>query len=50
MLQGSNIAVVPGIVAGYNGHIAWGMTMVMAINQDLSWNSSRSCRKPCTTA
>ncbi len=28
-------AGLPGIVAGYNGHIAWGMTMVMADNQDL---------------
>ena len=28
-------AGLPGIVAGYNGHIAWGMTMVMADSQDL---------------
>lgn len=26
---------IPGIVAGYNGNIAWGMTMVMADSQDL---------------
>ncbi|MFP4158372.1 MAG: penicillin acylase family protein [Desulfobacterales bacterium] len=26
---------IPGIVAGYNGDIAWGMTMVMADTQDL---------------
>jgi len=26
---------IPGIVAGYNGHIAWGMTMVMGDSQDL---------------
>jgi len=32
---GVTIAGVPAIVAGYNGHIAWGMTMVMADNQDL---------------
>jgi acyl-homoserine-lactone acylase len=32
---GMNIAGLPCIVAGYNGHIAWGMTMVMADNQDL---------------
>jgi acyl-homoserine-lactone acylase len=32
---GMNIAGLPSIVAGYNGHIAWGMTMVMADNQDL---------------
>lgn len=32
---GVSIAGAPVIVAGYNGHIAWGMTMVMADNQDL---------------
>jgi acyl-homoserine-lactone acylase len=32
---GIAVAGVPGIVAGYNGHIAWGMTMVMADGQDL---------------
>jgi acyl-homoserine-lactone acylase len=32
---GVSIAGLPNIVAGYNGHIAWGMTMVMADNQDL---------------
>ncbi|MFW6082329.1 MAG: penicillin acylase family protein [Desulfosalsimonas sp.] len=26
---------IPGIVAGYNGSIAWGMTMVMADTQDI---------------
>lgn len=33
----AGIAVVgfPAIVAGYNGRISWGMTMVMADNQDL---------------
>lgn len=35
--EAAGIAVpgIPGIVAGYNGHIAWGMTMVMADGQDL---------------
>jgi acyl-homoserine-lactone acylase len=28
-------AGLPSIVAGYNGHIAWGMTMVMSDNQDV---------------
>jgi acyl-homoserine-lactone acylase len=32
---GVGLAGVPAIVAGYNGHIAWGMTMVMADNQDI---------------
>ncbi|HWR68836.1 MAG TPA: penicillin acylase family protein [Desulfomonilia bacterium] len=32
---GITIAGVPSIAAGYNGRIAWGMTMVMADNQDL---------------
>ncbi len=32
---GIAIAGVPGIVAGYNGHIAWGETMVMGDNQDI---------------
>ena len=32
---GVGIPGIPSIVAGYNGHIAWGMTMVMADNQDL---------------
>ena len=34
-VAGMSIAGAPVIVAGYNGHIAWGMTMVMADNQDL---------------
>ena len=36
-LEGAGICLagMPGIVAGYNGHIAYGMTMVMADNQDL---------------
>lgn len=34
-LAGMNIAGLPSIIAGYNGHIAWGMTMVMADTQDL---------------
>ncbi len=36
-LQGAGVALagVPGIIAGYNGHIAAGMTMVMADNQDV---------------
>lgn len=35
--QAAGIAVagVPGIIAGYNGHIAWGMTMVMGDTQDI---------------
>jgi acyl-homoserine-lactone acylase len=32
---GVGIAGIPLICAGYNGHIAWGMTMVMADNQDI---------------
>jgi acyl-homoserine-lactone acylase len=32
---GMSIAGAPIIFAGYNGHIAWGATMVMADNQDL---------------
>ncbi|MBT8764618.1 penicillin acylase family protein [Metapseudomonas boanensis] len=32
---GVSIAGVPAIVAGYNGKLAWGMTMVMGDNQDL---------------
>lgn len=32
---GVSIAGIPAIVAGYNGHVAWGMTMVMGDNQDL---------------
>ncbi|MBI5845419.1 MAG: penicillin acylase family protein [Deltaproteobacteria bacterium] len=32
---GISAAGLPGVVAGYNGHLAWGMTMVMADNQDL---------------
>lgn len=32
---GVSCAGIPGIVAGYNGKIAWGMTMVMADNQDI---------------
>jgi acyl-homoserine-lactone acylase len=34
-VAGMSIAGAPVIVAGYNGHIAWGMTMVMADNQDI---------------
>jgi len=32
---GIGIPGVPSVIAGYNGHIAWGMTMVMADNQDI---------------
>ena len=32
---GVTIAGVPAIVAGFNGKVAWGMTMVMGDNQDL---------------
>ncbi len=32
---GVAVAGIPGIIAGYNGHIAWGMTMVMGDTQDL---------------
>ncbi len=31
----SPIAGVPAVVAGFNGKLAWGMTMVMGDNQDL---------------
>ena len=36
-IQGAGIAIagVPGIVAGYNGHTAIGMTMVMSDDQDI---------------
>ena len=34
-VAGMSIAGAPIVVAGYNGHLAWGMTMVMADNQDL---------------
>lgn len=34
-VAGIAIAGIPGVVAGYNGHVAWGMTMVMADTQDL---------------
>ena len=34
-LAGVGVAGAPGIMAGYNGHIAWGMTMVMTDNQDI---------------
>lgn len=37
---GVNVAGVPAIVAGYNGHIAWGMTMVMADSRISFLNSS----------
>lgn len=32
---GVAVAGIPGIIAGYNGQIAWGMTMVMGDTQDL---------------
>ncbi len=32
---GVSLAGLPGVIAGYNGHIAWGETMVMADNQDI---------------
>lgn len=32
---GIAIAGLPGVVAGYNGNVAWGMTMVMADSQDV---------------
>ena len=32
---GVSVAGVPAVVAGYNGALAWGMTMVMGDNQDL---------------
>jgi acyl-homoserine-lactone acylase len=32
---GVNLPGIPSIIAGYNGHIAWGMTMVMGDNQDV---------------
>src|SRR5690606_36987756 len=32
---GVSIAGVPAVVAGYNGKLAWGITMVMGDNQDL---------------
>lgn len=38
---GVSIAGVPSIVAGYNGQIGWGMTMVMGDNQDLFVEQTR---------
>lgn len=32
---GVSLAGIPAVVAGYNGKLAWGMTMVMGDNQDL---------------
>ncbi len=32
---GVGVPGLPAVVAGFNGHIAWGMTMVMADNQDI---------------
>ncbi len=32
---GVSIAGVPAVIAGFNGKLAWGMTMVMGDNQDL---------------
>ena len=32
---GVSLAGVPAVVAGYNGKLAWGMTMVMGDNQDI---------------
>lgn len=36
-IKGAGIAIagVPGIIAGYNGNVSYGMTMVMADNQDV---------------
>jgi acyl-homoserine-lactone acylase len=34
-VAGMSLAGTPIVAAGYNGHIAWGATMVMADNQDL---------------
>lgn len=34
-VAGVAIPGVPGIAAGFNGHIAWGMTMVMGDTQDI---------------
>jgi acyl-homoserine-lactone acylase len=36
-IKGAGIAIagVPGIIAGYNGNVAYGMTMVMADDQDI---------------
>jgi len=34
-VAGISVSGVPVVIAGYNGHIAWGMTMVMADNQDI---------------
>ncbi len=34
-VAGFSVAGMPGVVGGYNGDVAWGMTMVMGDNQDL---------------
>ncbi|WP_420875590.1 penicillin acylase family protein [Pseudomonas leptonychotis] len=38
---GVSIAGVPAIVAGFNGKLGWGMTMVMGDNQDLFLEKTR---------
>ncbi|HLZ19222.1 MAG TPA: penicillin acylase family protein [Smithellaceae bacterium] len=43
-VAGVNLAGLPSIVAGYNGQIAWGMTMVMADNQDIFLEQLRIIR------
>ncbi len=59
-VAGVAIAGLPGVMAGYNGHLAWGMTMVMADNQDVYLEQLRSINGslhylyrnqwlPCTT-
>lgn len=41
---GVNMVGLPAMVAGYNGHVAWGMTMVMADNQDIFLEQIKSIR------
>ncbi len=39
---GVSLAGVPAVIAGFNGKLAWGMTMVMADNQDIFLERIRS--------
>ena len=39
---GVSLAGVPAVIAGFNGKLAWGMTMVMADNQDIFLEKIRS--------
>lgn len=40
-VAGVSVAGVPAVVAGFNGQLAWGMTMVMSDNQDIFLERTR---------